>query len=121
MCDCYFEKCARCGKSIPMHLADFSTTRDEVRVYCGRCWRVERKQVSRPWAAWRAADRDFRGLVTVVALTDNAKSNMDGNHPNVCNLTFVGSKPEQESEKKKVLQSARRERIGRESALGRRR
>jgi hypothetical protein len=82
--------------------------RDEVRVYCGRCWRVERKHVSQPWATWRAGDRAFRGLVTVVALTDNAKSNMDGNHPNVCNLTFVGSKPEQVRDKNKALQSARR-------------
>jgi hypothetical protein len=93
-----------------MHLSDFSTSRDEVRVYCGRCWRVESKQVTHPWATWRAADSDYRGLVTVVALTPNAEANMDGNHPNVCNLTFVESKPEQaqDGEKRKSPQSARR-------------
>jgi len=54
---------------------------------------VERKRISQPWSTWRAADRDYRGLVTVVALTPNAEANMDGNHPNVCNLKFVESSP----------------------------
>ena len=34
MCDTYEGKCQGCGRPIPMHIADFSTDRRLVRVWC---------------------------------------------------------------------------------------
>lgn len=36
MCDCYEEKCSEpsCSVTIPIHIADFCTSRDNIKVYC---------------------------------------------------------------------------------------
>lgn len=36
MCDCYYEGCKVCGRSIPVHITDFITPRENVEVFCGR-------------------------------------------------------------------------------------
>lgn len=36
MCDCYGHKCEKCDELLDMHLGDFVTSRDEIRVYCGK-------------------------------------------------------------------------------------
>lgn len=37
MCDCYYKSCEVCKKKfIPVHIADFCMSRDEVRIYCKR-------------------------------------------------------------------------------------
>jgi hypothetical protein len=76
-----------------MHLSDFATGRDEIRVYC---WRhLPKKGV---FFKIKDADKDIKRrhpeiyadekylvgkAVCVVPLTENAKRNADGNHPNV--------------------------------------
>ncbi len=37
MCDCYEDKCKGCGKSVRIHIGDFSTGRNNVRVWCPAC------------------------------------------------------------------------------------
>jgi hypothetical protein len=34
MCDCYIGHCECCGRSVEIHVGDFSTGRNNVRVYC---------------------------------------------------------------------------------------
>lgn len=34
MCDVYETHCAWCGRKIPVHIGDFSTSRQAVRVFC---------------------------------------------------------------------------------------
>lgn len=34
MCDCYQAKCERCERLIPVHIEDFCTPRDNVKVFC---------------------------------------------------------------------------------------
>lgn len=37
MCDCYYKKCEVCKKRfIPVHIADFCMSRDDVRIYCNK-------------------------------------------------------------------------------------
>ena len=85
MCDCYTDKCRGCGKGIEMHLSDYDTGRNEIEVYCGKClpkdlsdgvlWKYKDDMLAPP------ACHEWQ-FVFVRALTDNAKSNADGNHPN---------------------------------------
>jgi len=34
MCDCYQAPCEVCGKPLPIHIADFCTDRENVKVWC---------------------------------------------------------------------------------------
>ena len=34
MCDCYSENCWGCGKSVAVHLGDYSVSRGNVKVFC---------------------------------------------------------------------------------------
>lgn len=34
MCDCYEAKCEKCERLIPVHIEDFCTPRDNVKVFC---------------------------------------------------------------------------------------
>lgn len=36
MCDCYNQKCQRCERKFPIHLADWALNRRDIEVYCGR-------------------------------------------------------------------------------------
>lgn len=37
MCDCYTDKCINCEREIQIHIADYCTPRENVRVYCPKC------------------------------------------------------------------------------------
>ncbi len=36
MCDCYIAKCEVCKKKIPVHIEDYCTPRENVKVYCSK-------------------------------------------------------------------------------------
>lgn len=87
MCDCYGHKCdhAGCDVVTPMHLEDYITGQDEIKVYCenhippgavGTLWRYseEEKPCEALVREWHTA--------LVVPLTDTARAMADGNHPN---------------------------------------
>lgn len=79
MCDCYTDKCRGCGKEIEIHLSDYNTGRDEIEVYCGKCLPKDLSEGK----LWRYRNRGENWqMVFVKALTENAKDNEDGNHPN---------------------------------------
>ena len=100
MCDCYTAKCAKCGRDIPMHLGDFETKRDEIEVYCIRCFsdelkgtrsviwfnnKLEQLQECFSNAEWKRvwdATIGEEDYVIVKSLTDNAWEHKFENHPN---------------------------------------
>lgn len=75
MCDIYVAGCAKCGTEIAMHLGDYNTSKDEIKVYCEKHIPKRLKDV----AVWRTKSY---GRVAVKALTENARENADINHPN---------------------------------------
>jgi len=107
MCDCYIAHCISCGKPIPIHLVDFNTARDEILVYCGRAFchpSIPIREKHPWWVVWRIPreipgkyreDERLRILVEeeieelggfeiiILPLTDTAKINYLGNHPNM--------------------------------------
>ncbi len=79
MCDIYMAKCEKCKRKIDMHLADFDTGRDEVKVYCTRHIPKDTTE----GCVWQSSkESDVPRRVYIKALTPNAKKNADGNHPN---------------------------------------
>jgi len=36
MCDCYTGGCKQCGRGIETHIGDFSTSRNNVKIFCGK-------------------------------------------------------------------------------------
>jgi hypothetical protein len=89
MCDICWVKC-KCGDGdgVEMHLADYNTAPDEIEIYCGKCVPIERKD----GILWKYRDskKEFWKMVFVKALTDNAKNNADGNHPNAMDIEMIG-------------------------------
>ena len=81
MCDCYTDCCKVCGDPIEMHLADFDTGQDEIEVYCGKHIPLNRED----GLVWVYGDDKPYKRAFVRWLTDNAKANSDGNHPNYGN------------------------------------
>jgi len=86
MCDCYAAKCDHdgCTETLPVHLEDFDTGRDEISVYCAahlprtnvRVFTLtddEDAECGYP-KGWRMGIR---------YLTDNARERADGNEPNL--------------------------------------
>jgi len=87
MCDCYGAKCEECDEVLPVHLGDYDTDRDEVKVFCKD----------------HIPDMDCRVFTTIEDdcddecgtglkkgwkmairyLTDNARMNKNKNSPNV--------------------------------------
>jgi len=41
MCDCYSVKCENCDNKIAIHIADFCTQRENIKVYCPDCVTLE--------------------------------------------------------------------------------
>jgi len=87
MCDIYMHKCSKCDIEFDMHLADFDTGRDEVEVFCENHMPENRND----GVLWTYDDDcavvngEFAkagGKVFIRSLTDNAKRNWEGNHPN---------------------------------------
>lgn len=85
MCDCYMHPCDHpgCEDKIPMHLADFDTGSDEIQVFCER-------HIPAGAVVYEYSDDEVAMIedaknwckCAIVPLTDNAKANADGNHPN---------------------------------------
>lgn len=91
MCDCYYHKCKHCDTHLPMHLADFLTGQDEIEVVCKDCLEKE-FDPQHPFTIFRCKDEDdYVGLMMVIYLTENAKRNADGNHPNEMEFETVRS------------------------------
>lgn len=88
MCDCYSEKCKRCDKEIPIHLSDYSTDRDEIEVFCESCLPSDRKN-GILWK-YRDSNREPWEVVFIRALTENARNNESGNHPNMSDIEVIG-------------------------------
>jgi len=86
MCDIYVDYCKFCGSPIPMHLGDFETDKFEIAVICPICIKnikYEPAFVSNlPHKHWKAKEDEY----IVVALTINAQSNSEMNHPNLVEL-----------------------------------
>jgi hypothetical protein len=78
VCDCYTDHCKVCKEPIEMHLADFSTGQDEIGVYCERHIPQGRKN----GLVWLYGDGRMDKKMFVRWLTDNARANAYGNHPN---------------------------------------
>ena len=84
MCDCYNAKCEECDVEIPMHLGDFLTSRDEIKVFCRKHIPRNNKDVVIHDIEGKYA-REVCGTtkVGILPLTQNAKDNMISNHPNI--------------------------------------
>ena len=37
MCDCYMHPCEFCGRKISLHIADYCTDRENIKVFCSKC------------------------------------------------------------------------------------
>lgn len=86
MCDCYSHKCEKCDVLLPMHLSDFNTSQDEIKVYCPDHIPEDRKNGCLFYVTPGEHNytEGFDGKnIFVESLTANAKENYDGNHPNV--------------------------------------
>lgn len=85
MCDIYKAQCSErgCKVTIDMHLADYKTDRDEVRVFCGA--HLPKKDVRvfhlRDRRDWSVVAGGYKRC-GVRYLTDNAREHKEGNHPN---------------------------------------
>ena len=83
MCDCYDENCSEkgCQELLPVHLGDYETNREEIKVYCEnhipindcRIFIIKEEDEGFP-KGWKMGIR---------SLTDNAREFKDYNHPNV--------------------------------------
>ena len=90
MCDIYNAVCqGKCGEEINMHLSDYNTDRNEIEVYCHNCIPDDRSD----GVLWKYREDGGKRVwkkVFVRALTDNARNNADGNHPNMGNVSMIG-------------------------------
>ena len=93
MCDCYGDQCAICRVGIFMHLADFKTTSDEIRVYCEE--HVPEKGRGILWEYWNEGEEANRQRCFVESLTDNAWNHREGNHPNFNNAEILREVPQE--------------------------
>jgi len=95
MCNCYDDKCFRCGLTIPMHLSDFDTDPGEIRIVCATTPQTRPLICGGPGSikfAWRGyTEVSFREnghkpwkRIRIYSLTRNAWSHRHGNMPN-CN------------------------------------
>ena len=105
MCDCYEAPCKVCGLPLPVHLADWNTKRDEIEVFCKGHIPKENVRIftliesgmynthhanypahknGQHTGSKRVAHRCKPGWkMGIRALTDNARANIEGNHPNI--------------------------------------
>lgn len=103
MCDIYNTKCEVCGKIIGMHLGDYETRREEVKVYCSRHIPPNHKhvgarimvdftdyskiiQMARDYPEHYDSNEEhwveYEPFIYVESLTDNAWKNRLMNHQN---------------------------------------
>ena len=96
MCDCYGEPCKVCGEMADMHLEDFSTSRGEITIICGKClnegldWgggELLLKYLGQfPFTEYTYRQDELRGRpnkrIRIYSLTENAWNHREGNTPN---------------------------------------
>ena len=77
MCDIYSHQCnyRNCINEIGMHLVDYDTKRDEIRVFCELHIPEERKN----GVVWQIKEPRYKQKIFVESLTENARNNWDGN------------------------------------------
>ncbi len=80
MCDCYNHQCAdkNCKTDIDMHLSDFDTERNEIKVYCSSHIPIERNN----GVLWKVPHGKSNFKIFVECLTNNAKKKWKGNSYN---------------------------------------
>lgn len=84
MCDCYTAKCENCDIEIPMHLGDFNTGRDEIKIFCNKHIPTDNKEIVIHTIKGKYAREVCNTIrVGILPLTQNAKDNMEENHPNI--------------------------------------
>jgi hypothetical protein len=92
MCDCYEHQCNSpgCEESIPMHLGDYETDREEIEVFCSKHI-PEDKLNGDLWKVQDSDDLRYPNdtLIFIRPLTKNAKKNAHHNHPNTYNMELV--------------------------------
>ena len=84
MCDCYGEKCHKTGciATLPVHLGDYDTGREEIEVFCKS---HIPKEDCRVFTLTENHSRHFKKgwKMAIRALTDNARMNKNKNYPNL--------------------------------------
>ncbi len=75
MCDCYFQKCCMCDNKIYLHLGDYRTQRDEIKIYCKKHIPKNNKNgiVWKYWETYKSII--YKGIYYIELLTENAKDN----------------------------------------------
>lgn len=98
MCDCYEHKCdnPNCDTFMPIHIGDFITSRDNIRVYCtrhipkdfkGYVWKYSRREDDIPKGFKVGIELlDISELPTLYR--DNPSSWL---HPNSCSCDLVNN------------------------------
>jgi hypothetical protein len=91
MCDCYYHHCECCDQPYPVHLGDFDTDRNEIKIWCKQCW--EKANRPKHWTRFAIKITDYnmgyldldkipQTEMTIGYITDNAICNREHNHPN---------------------------------------
>ena len=82
MCDIYGARCVKknCSAVIDMHLADYETGREEIKVFCGS--HIPPKKERKDGVLWKIRKRKSSTRIFVVYLTQNARNHWEGNRYN---------------------------------------
>jgi hypothetical protein len=90
MCDCYEHRCDKkgCKVFVPIHLGDYETDRDEIKVFCGKHIPYNFKgKIYMMTETIKKTDYSMVKLnkgdkIGIKMITENAKRNEEHNHPN---------------------------------------
>ena len=90
MCDCYGHKCEKCNEILSVHLEDFDTEREEIKVFCEN--HLPRDMSDGTLWEWSDSEADtprkwFKMFIR--PLTENARANYRGNCPNTWHSRIV--------------------------------
>ena len=110
MCNCYNHKCEKCETVIPMHLEDYETRENEIKVFCHehipkrkgiRIYVLEqehRETLKMRFGEIEGNNTLISEIVLIFCkgyrigiqdLTKNAKEHKWGNHPNICEAELL--------------------------------
>jgi hypothetical protein len=95
MCEIYEHPCKICGTPIEIHLGDYDTESSEIEVFCKDhipkenvvIWETKAKGNRR--GVQSICDKNTNAKVGIRALTENAKLNKNGNHPNAHDCEII--------------------------------
>jgi len=91
MCDCYYHKCKECDITLPVHLGDYDTEREEIEVFCKDHIPEYNVRVFTVKKVYEDEESNFseKNKVSIGwkmgirSLTENAKNNEKVNTPNL--------------------------------------